>query len=57
MRMVMRLAFATVNPVTELNEDVEDAARYPFGAITTNDSLSLRARAKVKAASKTAAKA
>jgi HK97 family phage major capsid protein len=35
MRMVMRLAFATVNPVTMLNKGVEDSLRYPFGAITS----------------------
>lgn len=33
MRMVMRLAYATVNPVTILNPSSSITARWPFGAI------------------------
>jgi len=35
MRMVMRLAFVTVNPVTKMNQGIADGLRYPFGAITS----------------------
>jgi HK97 family phage major capsid protein len=33
MRVVMRLAFATANPITNLNSN--DATRYPFGVLST----------------------
>jgi HK97 family phage major capsid protein len=35
LRMVMRLAYCTVNPVTQLNKGAEDSLRYPFGALTS----------------------
>lgn len=38
MRVVMRLAFATANPVTALNSD--SATRYPFGVLTTGSASS-----------------
>lgn len=36
MRVVMRLAFATANPITNLNSN--DATRYPFGVLSTGSS-------------------
>jgi HK97 family phage major capsid protein len=38
MRVVMRLAFATANPVTPLNSN--DNTRYPFGVLTTGSASS-----------------
>lgn len=38
MRVVMRLAFATANPVTALNTN--SATRYPFGVLTTGSASS-----------------
>lgn len=38
MRVVMRLAFATANPVTNLNTN--DATRYPFGVLATGSASS-----------------
>lgn len=38
MRVVMRLAWATVNPLTQLNSD--DATRFPFGVLTAGSSSS-----------------
>jgi hypothetical protein len=36
MRLVMRLAYATVNPVTILQRGKSITQRFPFGAVTTH---------------------